>query len=190
MSSIDTDYLVVGAGAMGMAFVDMLLSDTDATVIIVDAGHQPGGHRNNTYPFVRLHQPSAYYGVNSRPLGTDSIDETGFNRGFYELATSSEITAYYEQLKSQHFLPSGRVTYVPVATYLGHNRFRTLDGSEHTVRVRRFRRRRRRTQRPAAPRRRTIALHDRGGRQDRHGHRPVAAAPRRPPNPRALDHAA
>ncbi len=33
---------------------------------IVDRNDQPGGHWTTAYPFVRLHQPSAYYGVNSR----------------------------------------------------------------------------------------------------------------------------
>src|SRR5437870_4679396 len=47
----------------------------------------PPSHWNNAYPFVRLHQPSAYYGVNSRKLGSDAIDATGWNKGLYELAT-------------------------------------------------------------------------------------------------------
>lgn len=135
MTSINADYLVVGAGAMGMAFVDTLLTETDKTVALVDAGHQPGGHWNSAYPYVRLHQPSAYYGVNSRPLGTDSIDETGANRGFYELATGGEVCTYYDQLMRQQLLPTGRLSYHPMANYLGDNRFRTLDGTEHTVNV-------------------------------------------------------
>ncbi len=68
MTTLETDYLVVGAGAMGMAFTDTLVTETDAQVVIVDRGHAPGGHWNRAYPFVRLHQPSAYYGVNSRVL--------------------------------------------------------------------------------------------------------------------------
>ena len=43
-AAIEADYLVVGAGAMGIAFVDTLLTETDATVVLVDANHQPGGH--------------------------------------------------------------------------------------------------------------------------------------------------
>lgn len=35
MAPIETDYLVIGAGAIGMAFVDTLLSDTDARIVIV-----------------------------------------------------------------------------------------------------------------------------------------------------------
>src|SRR6201994_5144381 len=97
-TTIDADYLVVGAGAMGMAFVDTLLTETDATVVLVDEGSQPGGHWNSSYPFVRMHQPSAYYGVNSRSLGTDAIDEHGWNAGFYELATGGEVSVYYDQV--------------------------------------------------------------------------------------------
>jgi hypothetical protein len=136
MTVIEADYLVVGAGAMGMAFVDTLLTETAATVVLVDAGAQPGGHWTSAYPFVRLHQPSAYYGVNSRPLGNDTIEQSGWNQGFYELASGTEVTAYYEQVLHRHFLPTGRVSYFPMAHYLGDNQFRTLDGQTHTVRVR------------------------------------------------------
>lgn len=64
MLEIEADYLVVGAGAMGMAFADTVITESDATVVIVDRNDQPGGHWLTAYPFVRLHQPSAYYGVN------------------------------------------------------------------------------------------------------------------------------
>ncbi len=57
MQQLKTDYLVIGSGAMGMAFSDSLLTETDANLIIVDKHHQPGGHWNDAYPFVRLHQP-------------------------------------------------------------------------------------------------------------------------------------
>ena len=136
MTTIDTDYLVVGAGAMGMAFTDTLVTESDAQVVIVDRGHSPGGHWNSAYPFVRLHQPSAYYGVNSRGLGSDSIDQIGWNEGLYELATVGEICAYFEKVMHQDLLPSGRVSYFPMAEYLGDGRFRSLAGGDHTVNVR------------------------------------------------------
>lgn len=41
---IETDYLVVGAGAAGMAVTDALLSHSEATVTIIDRRHAPGGH--------------------------------------------------------------------------------------------------------------------------------------------------
>ncbi|MGE2836338.1 NAD(P)-binding protein [Mycobacterium sp. SMC-4] len=138
MTSMEADYLVVGAGAMGMAFVDTMLSETDATIVLVDQNHQPGGHWNSVYPFVRLHQPSAYYGVNSRPLpGEDRIDESGFNAGFFELASGHEVCAYYDEVMRHQLLPTGRLSYFPASRYLGENRFRTLDGRDHTVTVRR-----------------------------------------------------
>ena len=62
---IETDYLIVGAGAAGLAFADALIAASDADVVLVDRRHGPGGHWNDAYPFVRLHQPSAFYGVNS-----------------------------------------------------------------------------------------------------------------------------
>ena len=77
---LEADYLVVGAGASGMAFADSLITSSDAEVVIVDRRHGPGGHWNDTYPFIRLHQPSAYYGVNSMPLGADTIDASGRQR--------------------------------------------------------------------------------------------------------------
>ena len=120
------DYLVVGAGAMGMAFVDTLIAETDATVAIVDRYHQPGGHWNVAYPFVRLHQPSVGYGVNSRPLGNNTVDRNGWNAGLYELASVGEVCAYFDQVMQQTLLPTGRVRYFPMSEYLGEGRVRSL----------------------------------------------------------------
>jgi hypothetical protein len=123
---VSANYLVVGAGAMGMAFVDTLLSDSTATVAIVDRYHRPGGHWTVAYPFVRLHQPSAFYGVNSTHLGHDRIDKIGWNRGLHELATGDEICAYYGQIMDQHFRPSGRVAYYPRCEHNGDDEWRSL----------------------------------------------------------------
>ncbi|MEM9725134.1 MAG: NAD(P)/FAD-dependent oxidoreductase [Pseudomonadota bacterium] len=117
--SIEADYLVVGAGAMGLAFTDVLLTDSDATVAIVDRLDKPGGHWNHAYPFVRLHQPSAYYGVNSRQLGENRYDEAGRNKGMMELAGVSEILGYFDNLMRRDFLPTGRVQYFPQCDYEG-----------------------------------------------------------------------
>jgi cation diffusion facilitator CzcD-associated flavoprotein CzcO len=53
MSNIETDYLIVGAGAAGMAFADALIADSDADVVLVDRRHRPGGHWNEAHPAVR-----------------------------------------------------------------------------------------------------------------------------------------
>lgn len=133
MHTIAADYLVVGAGAMGMAFTDTLVSETEARVVVVDRHHAPGGHWTMAYPFVRLHQPSAFYGVNSARLGSDTIDQVGWNRGLYELATAGEICAYYDRIMRREWLPTGRVSYFPMSEYLGDCRFRTLGGADYTV---------------------------------------------------------
>ena len=72
---------------MGMAFADTLLTDTDARIILVDKYAKPGGHWNVAYPFVTLHQPSAFYGVNSTELSSGRIDASGLNQGLGELAS-------------------------------------------------------------------------------------------------------
>ena len=102
---LTTDYLIIGSGAVGMGFADQMLTETDAEMIIVDRHHLPGGHWNDAYSFVRLHQPAAYYGVGSRPLGTNRIDETGFNKGYYELPSGADVLSYYGRLMQERFLP-------------------------------------------------------------------------------------
>src|SRR5688500_8389191 len=110
-----TDYLVIGAGLAGMAFTDALIAeDAESSVLMVDRRHGPGGHWNDAYPFVRLHQPSAFYGVRSRNLGEDRIDATGPNAGFYERATAAEVCHYFQEVMDETFLASGRVEFLPM----------------------------------------------------------------------------
>jgi hypothetical protein len=131
---IEADYVVIGAGAMGMAFTDVLLTETDATIAIVDRHGHPGGHWNRAYPFVRLHQPSAFYGVNSRSLGSDFKDTVGGNAGLVELASGAEVLAYYDQVMNQQFLPTGRVRYVPMSEYAeGGAIVSRVSGERHEV---------------------------------------------------------
>jgi hypothetical protein len=102
---IAVDYLIIGAGATGMAFADVLVNDTNYTVAIVDRNDAPGGHWTVSYPFVRLHGPSSFYGVNSRPMVSDSI-------GVGNLASRNEILDYYDRVMEE-FVGTGRVTYLP-----------------------------------------------------------------------------
>ncbi|WP_326545317.1 NAD(P)-binding protein [Mycolicibacterium sp. ND9-15] len=135
--TLQADYLVVGAGAMGLAFTDTLVHESDATVVMVDRNDQPGGHWTTAYPFVRLHQPSAYYGVNSRHLGTDAVDESGLNAGYYELASGAEVCGYFDAVMRRDLLPTGRVTYLPMSEYFGDGRVRTFGGEDIEVAARR-----------------------------------------------------
>jgi hypothetical protein len=138
--TLETDYFVVGCGAAGMAFTDALITDCDAQVIMVDRRHAPGGHWNDAYPFVRLHQPSAYYGVNSLPLCSETIDTHGSNKGFYERASAPEICAYYDRVMQQRLLPSGKVRYFPMCEHMGDDRFVSrASGDVYEIKVRKKR---------------------------------------------------
>jgi hypothetical protein len=113
---INTDYLVVGAGASGLAFADALVAEADVEVTLIDRRRASGGHWLDSYPFVRLHTPSAFYGVNSLALGGDRIDQDGENAGYYERATGEEVCAYFAEV-------AGRLTQT--------GRVRVLTGHEH-----------------------------------------------------------
>ncbi|MGH2784252.1 MAG: NAD(P)-binding protein, partial [Actinomycetota bacterium] len=132
----------IGAGVTGMGFTDELIAHADADVVLVDRRHRPGGHWNQGYGFLRLHQPSAFYGVNSRTLGYDRIDESGPNAGFYERASAPEVVDYYGRVLDEQMLPSGRVRFFGMSDYLGngngeHRFVSRLTAETTTVRVRR-----------------------------------------------------
>ncbi|MBL0886985.1 pyridine nucleotide-disulfide oxidoreductase [Myceligenerans indicum] len=136
---VESDYLVVGAGAAGMAFVDALVGH-DPTVRVVLADRRPGagGHWLDAYPFVRLHQASPFYGVASTPLGTGRLQTEGPEAGLHERATGSEIVAYYARVLQDTLLASGRVEFYPGHEHLGGGTLRSLDSGESVdVRVRR-----------------------------------------------------
>lgn len=146
MDKHETDYLVIGAGAMGMAFADALFDENkDAHITLVDRRHRPGGHWNDAYPFVRLHQPSAFYGVNSRELSTGAIDTVGTNRGLHEMASGQAVLDHFDQLLRQKLLPSGRVRFLGMTEHAGADAQgrqvvrSLLDGGETAIAVRRKR---------------------------------------------------
>ena len=133
---LETDYLIIGSGAVGMAFADTLITETDANIIIIDRYAKPGGHWNVAYPFVTLHQPSQFYGVSSKELSNGQKDETGTNKGLYSLAKGAEISAYYEDVMQHTFLTSGRVKYFPSCDYKGKGEFESqITGEKYKVKV-------------------------------------------------------
>ena len=94
---LTTDYPIVGAGAMGMSFLEELISCTkNIQAIIIDSRSNPGGHWNDAYPFVRLHQPAITYGVNSRTLGTGGAD----------MASKTAVLQHYELAMKDSILSS------------------------------------------------------------------------------------
>lgn len=126
LRSLETDYLVVGAGAMGMAFTDALIDHADVHVTIVDRRDVPGGHWQDAYPFVQLHQASVFYGVASTVLGTGAVQEQGPEAGLQERARKAEIQSYYADIMRDRFIGSGRVA------FLGGSEYRS-EGKAHLV---------------------------------------------------------
>ena len=136
-----TDYLVVGAGASGLAFADALVAEADVEVTLIERRPAPGGHWLDAYPFVRLHTPSAYYGVNSLALGEDRIDEAGENAGYYERATGEEVCGHFAEAAGR-LGRSGRVRVLTGHEHAGRGsggeQVRDLNtGAVHEIAVRR-----------------------------------------------------
>ena len=124
------DYLVVGAGAAAMAFVDSLIDHAAVQVVMVDRRHAAGGHWLDAYPFVRLHQASAFYGVASTVLGSGQVQVAGPEKGLHERATAAEVTAYYQRVLDR-MTTSGKVEFYPGCEYVGGNRFVSLVSGRH-----------------------------------------------------------
>ena len=130
MTPAEVDYLVIGAGARGMAFADHIIhADPTATVALVDRRAQPGGHWVDAYPFVRLHQPALYYGVESMPLGSGGRD----------LASKDVILAYYQAVQAA-LEATGRCRFLLQHTYEGEGRCRSLVDADQVVTLRARRR--------------------------------------------------
>jgi hypothetical protein len=85
---------------------------------VIDRRQAPGGHWLHAYPFVRLHTPSAYYGVNSLPLGEDRIDQVGENAGYYERAAGGEVCRYFAEAAAR-LTQTGRVRVLTSHQHLG-----------------------------------------------------------------------
>jgi hypothetical protein len=124
-TKLDTDYLILGAGAMGMAFADVILAEQPtARIVMVDRHASPGGHWNDAYPFVKLHQPAAFYGLNSTSLGQGGAD----------LACGPDIVAYYKYAMNR-FLATGRVQFLPMSDYQGDGRIVSMIQEDQVTEV-------------------------------------------------------
>ena len=132
---MEADYLVIGAGATGMAFADALIDHADAHVVVVDRRSGAGGHWLDAYPFVRLHQASSFYGVASTLLGDGRVQHEGPEAGWPVRATAPELCAYYAWVMRERMLRTGRVTFFPDCDYVGDGQFVSrLTGARYEVR--------------------------------------------------------
>ena len=125
LETLEADYLVVGAGAMGMAFCDEILAQqSHARIVLADRHARAGGHWNAAYSYVSLHQPAAYYGVNSEKLGS----------GGAALASRAEVLSYYERVLRK-LCGTGRLEHFPMCEYQGDGSFRSIVQPERSYRV-------------------------------------------------------
>ncbi|MEN2741645.1 FAD/NAD(P)-binding protein [Microbacterium sp. X-17] len=135
----EVDYLVIGAGAVGMAFTDTLVTQADVTVALVDRHDKPGGHWNDAYPFVHLQQASAHYGANSQPLGSGAMDLVGLNRGMHQLASGQEVLNHFDAVLNDTLLPTGRVSHFPMSNAQFDGTITSLvSGREHRITARKI----------------------------------------------------
>ena len=110
-STLDVDYLVIGAGAAGMAFTDALVGHSDdKRVAVVDRRHAAGGHWLDDYPFVRLHQASSFYGVASTLLGEGRVQADGPEQGLHERASAPQVCDYFDRVRAA-LEATGRVAF-------------------------------------------------------------------------------
>lgn len=114
------DYLVVGAGAASMAFVDTILTELpEAKIVMLDKHTNPGGHWNDAYGFVQLHQPSVVYGVTSRQLEGNWLKLLLLHQTipWKHRANKTEIINYYQDIVTDWINESGNVRYYPECSY-------------------------------------------------------------------------
>jgi hypothetical protein len=131
---VDVDYLVIGAGALGMAFTDALIDHSDARVALVDRRDGVGGHWREAYPFVQLHQSSTFYGVASTVLGAGRLQPDGPEAGLHERADQPTILAYYDGVLADRMVGPGRVQLFARCSYVGDRTFVSQDsGQLHRV---------------------------------------------------------
>ncbi len=114
---------------MGTAFTDALTDHADVRVALVDRRHSAGGHWLEAYPFVRLHQASAFYGVASTLLGGGQVQQRGPEAGLHERARQSQICAYYAGVLDR-MLESGKVEFFPNCEYVDGRTFVSLISGE------------------------------------------------------------
>lgn len=145
-TTLSCDYMLIGSGAAGLAFLDTLLKEQpDAKVILVDKKARPGGHWVDDYDFVKLHQPSIVYGVASKQLEGNWLKLllTRFTLPWVHRAGKQEILDYFGEVVDSQ-VAAGRLQYFPSCSYDFEQKldkdvvFSSLDGKEkYSVEIRR-----------------------------------------------------
>ena len=115
----ECDFLVIGAGANGMTFVDsMLLANPECKIVVVDRHEMPGGHWTVAYDHVKLHHTSIVYGLESTKL-EGSWSRLALQRRMLpwdHCATKRELLDYYAAAM-ERWCRAGSVRYFPCSAY-------------------------------------------------------------------------
>jgi len=105
-------------------------------VILVDKHPAPGGHWNDAYDFVSLHQPSLLYGVTSKQLEGNWLSclLKEYTLPWKHKATKAQILAYFKSLVDG-WVGKGKVEYYNRCKYDfanedGIHKFYSLDGKK------------------------------------------------------------
>ena len=113
------DYLVIGAGAGSLPFIDTLLTELpSAKIVLVDRYSAPGGHWNNDYDYVRLHQPSILYGIASKQLEGNWLKCMLKKRSlpWTYRSTKEELLQYFQEFVDEK-IASGQLEFYPECNY-------------------------------------------------------------------------
>jgi len=113
------DYLVVGAGAAPLAFIDTILTELpQSKVILIDKKAVPGGQWVDAYGYVHLHQPSLVYGLSSKQLEGNwlKLMLSEFTLPWKHRASKKEILKYYGGFVNKK-VESKQLEWYPNTTY-------------------------------------------------------------------------
>jgi cation diffusion facilitator CzcD-associated flavoprotein CzcO len=116
---LECDYLIVGAGAAPLAFIDTMLTELPETkIILIDKKAAPGGHWVDAYGFVRLHQPSIVYGISSKQLEGNwlKVMITEFMLPWKHRANKQQILTYFGDFVNEK-VASQQVKFYPNCVY-------------------------------------------------------------------------
>lgn len=119
LANIVCDYLVVGAGAASMSFIDTMLTQVPTSkIVLVDKRNAPGGHWVDAYGYVKLHQPSIVYGIESKQLEGNWLKllMTRFTLPWQHRASKQEILKYFQDFVNEK-IESGQLQYFPGYQY-------------------------------------------------------------------------
>lgn len=133
IKQLECDYLIVGAGASPLAFVDTLLTELpDKKVIIIDKKSAPGGHWVDSYGFVHLHQPSLVYGLSSKQLEGNWL-KLMLTKGMLpwkHRASKEEILKYYGSFVEEK-VASKQLQFYPNTVYDFEKKDNSVDDGIH-----------------------------------------------------------